>query len=130
MLTCGTGRSAGHSALPKHASAAWESGQTPKCFAPGELIGVVVIVVACALERQPEGADVQPAAGGRIWRDHRHAGEKLDVHAASSFDLLCCHATMQTEPTMSVLNETDIYRDFRPPPALRTLDCVPVGQTR
>ena len=26
---------------------------------------------------------------------------------------------MKTEPTMSVLNETDVYHEFRPPPALR-----------
>src|SRR3954452_3513161 len=30
----GTGRSDGQSAVPKHASAAWASGQTPKCLAP------------------------------------------------------------------------------------------------
>jgi hypothetical protein len=34
MLTCGTGRSVGHFAVPKHASAAWDSGQTPKCLQP------------------------------------------------------------------------------------------------
>jgi hypothetical protein len=30
MLTCGTGRSAGHWGVPKHASAAWDNGQMPK----------------------------------------------------------------------------------------------------
>jgi hypothetical protein len=34
MLTCGTGRSVGQRAVPKHASAACESGQTPKCLQP------------------------------------------------------------------------------------------------
>jgi hypothetical protein len=34
MLTCGTGRSAGHSGVPKHASAAWDSGQMPKDLQP------------------------------------------------------------------------------------------------
>jgi hypothetical protein len=33
----GTIRSAGHSGVPKHASAACERGQIPKCFAPGML---------------------------------------------------------------------------------------------
>jgi hypothetical protein len=32
MLACGTGRSAGHCAVPKQASAAWDSGQTAKCL--------------------------------------------------------------------------------------------------
>jgi hypothetical protein len=30
MLTCGTGLATGHSGFPKHASAAWDSGQMPK----------------------------------------------------------------------------------------------------
>jgi hypothetical protein len=30
MLTCGTGRSAGHWGVPKHASAAWDNGQMPE----------------------------------------------------------------------------------------------------
>jgi hypothetical protein len=34
MLTCGTGRSDGHSSVPRHAWAAWASGQTPKCLLP------------------------------------------------------------------------------------------------
>ena len=34
MLTCGTGLATGHCGVPKHASAAWDSGQTPKCLQP------------------------------------------------------------------------------------------------
>src|SRR3954451_8215224 len=33
-LACGTVSSAGHDGVPKHASAAWDSGQTPKCLLP------------------------------------------------------------------------------------------------
>ena len=59
MLTCGTGRSAGHCDVPKHASAAWDSGQ--------------MLIVAVALERESERVDVELATGGRIGRDHRQS---------------------------------------------------------
>ena len=34
MLTCGTGRPAGHRGVPKHASAAWDNGQMPNDLQP------------------------------------------------------------------------------------------------
>ena len=61
-------------------------------------VGVVVRVGALALEGQPEGVDVEPAAGGRVGRDRRHAREELDVHAAMQADrvaICCAHALAQ-----------------------------------
>jgi len=48
MLACGTGRSAGHSEVPKQACAAWPSGQTPKLLLPS----------MSSLCRQPSGSPV------------------------------------------------------------------------
>ncbi len=40
----------------------------------------VLVLLAGALQREAQRVDVQPAAGGRVRGDHRHAGDEADVH--------------------------------------------------
>jgi hypothetical protein len=82
MLTCGTGRSAGHWSVPKHARAACERGQIPNDFAAGDLLGVLVAAIF-ALQRQAERFDIKLSAAGRIGRDHRHSREEFEVQVFS-----------------------------------------------
>src|SRR5258708_3557038 len=69
-------------------------GQRPDAegLAPVDLLAVV-IVVAVALERQPESVDVKLATGGRVGRDPRHGREERYVHPTSS--LHCTGSTIQ-----------------------------------
>jgi hypothetical protein len=83
MLVCGTVRSAGHSGVPKHAWAASDSGHTGEMLAALDPLAVEVVAAGARLEREAQSLDEQLAALRRIWRDHRDAGNELNVHARS-----------------------------------------------
>src|SRR6476620_11423268 len=78
MDAWGTIRSAGHSGVPKHASAACDRGQIPKCFAPGMGAGTEVFcagecsagVVALALALQLEAEGVHEELPALRWVGH------------------------------------------------------------
>ena len=82
IQACGTGRSAGHSGVPKVACAAWVSGQRANAFRSVQVEGVEVPGFVL-LQRNAQSLGPEGVSGFGVGADGAEPCDELEVHIAS-----------------------------------------------